>query len=37
LKENLMEQTSKEVEAFLNDTSEKLEELSKRIERRKQI
>ncbi len=37
LKENLTEQTLKEVEAFLNDTSEKFKHLRKRIERRKQI
>jgi DNA-binding PadR family transcriptional regulator len=37
LKENLTEQTSKEVEEFLNDASEKIEELSKRIKRRKMI
>jgi DNA-binding PadR family transcriptional regulator len=35
LKENLTEQMSKEVEVFLNDVSEKLEELSNKIERRK--
>ena len=35
LKGNLTEQTSKEVEVFLNDVSEKLEELIKRIDRRK--
>ena len=35
LKENLTEQALKEVEEVLNGTSEKIEELSKRIERRK--
>ena len=35
LKENLTEQTLKEVEEFLNVASEKIEELVKRIERRK--
>jgi hypothetical protein len=35
LKENLAEQTLKEVKEFLNNTSEKIEELNKRIKRRK--
>jgi len=37
LKENLTEQALKDVEEVLNGISEKIEELSKRIERRKQI